>query len=84
MICVNFGSVTFQLHVMTVIIRSDWLLHVGIVSASAKTLNNDVDFKHLIEHALTLKRNDEHVWYVSGLRFGLLDEVLKVRQMKLH
>ena len=56
------------------------------VSASAKTLNNGVDYNHLIEHALacTLKRNDEDVSYVNDLRFTTIDEVLNVRQMRLN
>ena len=42
-----------------------------IVNASAETLNNNDQFRHLIEHALacTLERKDEDVLYVSELRF---------------
>ena len=51
------------------------------VIISAKTLNNDDEFSHLIEHALTctLERNDEDVSYVNELRFETIDHVLNVR-----
>ena len=37
---------------------------------------NDVNFEHLIEHALscTLERVDKDVSYVTGLKFGTIDE----------
>ena len=56
------------------------------VNTSAKTLDNDDEFDHLIEHTLacTLERNDEDASYVSELRFRAIDEVLDVRQMRLH
>ena len=57
-----------------------------IVKASANIHNNDVNFEHLIEHAFscTLERNDKNVSYVNGLRFGTIDDVLNVRQMRFH
>ena len=56
------------------------------VIISAKTLNNDDEFSHLIEHALacTVERNNEDVSSVSELRFGTINEVLDVRQMRHH
>ena len=47
-----------------------------IVKASANNLNNDVNFKHLIEHALscTLEGVDKDVSNMDGLRFGTVDE----------
>ena len=46
------------------------------VKASVNNLNDDVDFKHIIEHALscTLKRVDKDVSYVNGWKFGTIDE----------
>ena len=46
------------------------------IKASANNLNNDINFKHLIEHALscTLERVDKDVLYMGGLRFGTIDE----------
>ena len=48
----------------------------GFVKASANNLNDDVNFKHIIEHALscTLERVDKDVSYVNGLKFGTIDE----------
>ena len=59
---------------------------ISCVKASANIHNNNANFEHLIEHDLscTLERNDEDVSYVSELRFGTMDEVLNVRQMRLH
>ena len=49
---------------------------ITTVKVSANNLNDDVNFKHIIEHALscTLKRVDKHVSDISGLRFGTVDE----------
>ena len=46
------------------------------VKASVNNLNDDVNFKHIIEHALscTLERVDKDVSNMSGLRFGMFDE----------
>ena len=37
---------------------------------------NDINFEHLIEHALscTLERVDKDVSYVNDLKFGMIDE----------
>ena len=47
-----------------------------IVKASANNLNNDVNFEHLVKHALscTLERIDKDVSDMGGLRFGTIDE----------
>ena len=44
-----------------------------IVKASANNLNNDVNFEHLIKHALscTLEKVDKDV---GDLRFGMIDD----------
>ena len=59
---------------------------IDIVNTSVKTLNNNDEFSHLIEHALacTLEWNDEDVSSVSQLRFGTINAVLNVRQMRLY
>ena len=46
-----------------------------IVKASANNLNNDVNFEHLIKHALscTLERVDKDVSYMGSLRFRTFD-----------
>ena len=56
------------------------------VKASTNISDNDVNFNHIIEHALscTLEESGEGVLSVSGLRFGMIHEVLKVAQMRLH
>ena len=56
------------------------------ISASAKTLNNDVDFNDLIEHALTctLEKYIEDVSSVSKLMFGTIDEILTVGRLRHH
>ena len=61
-------------------------IYIIFVNTSAKTLNNNDEFSHLIEHVLacTLGRSDKNVSYVNGLRFRMIDEVLNVRQMRLH
>ena len=48
-----------------------------IVKARANIHNNDINFEHLIEHALscTLENYNEDVSSVSELRFGTLHEV---------
>ena len=57
-----------------------------IVSASAKTLNNDDDFNHIIEHALsyTLQKDSEDVSSYDGLRFEIVHEVLDMERLRLH
>ena len=57
-----------------------------VVKASTNNLNNDVNFEHLIEHALacTLERNDEDMSSVRELRFEMLHEVLNVGRLRLH
>ena len=51
------------------------------VSASINTYNNNVNFNHIIEHALscTLEENTKHVSNGVGLRFETMDEVLNVK-----
>ena len=51
-------------------------LTIYTVKASANNLNDDVNFKHIIEHALscTLERVDKDVSNMGGLRFGTVDE----------
>ena len=51
---------------------------VRIVNASANTRDNDVKFKHIIEHALscTLEDDGEDVSSCVGSRFGTIHEVL--------
>ena len=46
------------------------------VKASANKLNNDVNFEHLIEYALscTSERINKNVSYMGGLRFKTIDE----------
>ena len=46
------------------------------VKTSVNIHMNDVNFEHLIEHALscTLERVDKDVSYVTGLKFGTIDE----------
>ena len=46
------------------------------VKTSTNNFNDDVNFKHIIEHALscTLERVDKDVSDMSGLRFGTVDE----------
>ena len=48
----------------------------NIVKASVNNLNDDVNFKYIIEHALswTLERVDKGVSYVNGLKFETIDE----------
>ena len=50
--------------------------HLLDVKASANNLNDDVNFKHIIEHAFscTLEMIDKDVLYVNGLKFGTIDE----------
>ena len=46
------------------------------VKASTNNLKDDVNFKHIVEHALscTLERVDKDVSNMGGLRFGTVDE----------
>ena len=57
-----------------------------LVNASTNIRDNDVNFKHIIEHALscTLEEDGEDESSCVGLRFGTILEVLNVGQMKLH
>ena len=54
------------------------------VKASANNLNDDVNFKHIIEHALscTLDRVDKDVSDLGGLRFGTVDESCLIKATK--
>ena len=56
------------------------------VNASVKTLNNDDELDHLIEHALacTSEKDNEDVLYVSELVFGAINEVIDVGRLRLH
>ena len=47
---------------------------------------NDVNFNHIIEHTLssTLEDDGEDVSSCVRLRFGTIDEVFNVKQMRLH
>ena len=47
---------------------------------------NDINFNYIIEHALscTLEEDGEDVSSCVGLRFGTVDEVLNVKQIRLH
>ena len=47
---------------------------------------NDINFNYIIEHALscTLEEDGEDVSSCVGLRFGSIDEVLNMKQMRLH
>ena len=49
---------------------------VVTVKTNANNFNDDVNFKHIIKHALscTLKRVDKDVSYVNSLKFGTIDE----------
>ena len=51
-------------------------LKLLIVKASVNNLNNDVNFEHLVEHALscTLNKVDKDVSDMGGLRFGTIDK----------
>ena len=51
------------------------IFDVLTVKTSVNNLNNDVNFEHLIEHALfcTLERVHKDVSYTGGLRFGTFD-----------
>ena len=57
-----------------------------IVKTSTNTRDNDFNFKHIIEHALscTLEEYDEDVSSCIDLRFGTINEVFNVGQMRLH
>ena len=46
------------------------------VKVSANNLNDDVNFKHIIEHALscTLERVDKDVSNMGDLKFGTIDK----------
>ena len=54
------------------------------ISASSKTLNNDVNFEHIIEHNLsfTLEKSDENMSSCDVLRFGALHEVFDVEYIR--
>ena len=56
------------------------------VDASAKTYNNDIDFKYIIEHVLscTLEKVDEDVSYCDGLRFGTINEAFNIERLRFH
>ena len=56
-------------------------LKLKIVKVSANNFNDDVNFKHIIEHALslTLERVDKDVSYVNGLKFGTIDESCSIK-----
>ena len=57
-----------------------------IVSACAKALNNDAEFDHIIEHALScmLEKENGDVLSYGELRFGLIHEVIDAEHMGLH
>ena len=46
---------------------------------------NDVNLNHIIEHAISciLEEDGEDVSICVGLRFGMIDEVLNVKQIRL-
>ena len=54
------------------------------VKASANNFNDDVNFKHIIEHALscTLERVDKDMSDMGGLRFGTVDESSLIKATK--
>ena len=56
----------------------------ALVKASVNNLNDDVNFKHIIEHALscTLDRVDKDVSDLGGLRFGTVDESCLIKATK--
>ena len=59
---------------------------VDSINTSAKTLNNDVNFKRIIEHttSTTLEKEDIDVPSGDVLRFRTIHKVINVRQMRLH
>ena len=56
------------------------------VRASVNNLNDDVNFKYIIDRAFScnLERVDKDVSSCVGLRFGTINEVLNVGQIRLH
>ena len=47
---------------------------------------NDANFNHIIEHALscTLEEDGEDMSSCVGLRFGTINKVLNMKQMRFH
>ena len=56
----------------------------SLVKVSANNLNDDVNFKHIIEHALscTLERVDKDVSDMGDLRFGTVDKSCLIKATK--
>ena len=56
------------------------------VKVSVNIHDYDVNFNHIVEHALscTLEEDGEDVSSVVGLRFGTIHEVLDVGRLRLH
>ena len=55
-----------------------------MLKASANNFNDDVNFKHIIEHVLSciLERVDKDVLDMGGLRFGTVDESCLIKATK--
>ena len=55
-----------------------------IVKSSTKTLNNDMNFEHIIKHFLscTLDKDGNHVRSCDVFRFGMLHKVFGVEYMR--
>ena len=55
-----------------------------MLKASVNNLNDDVNSKHIIEHALscTLERVDKDVLDMGGLRFGTVDKSCLMKATK--
>ena len=56
------------------------------VKASTNISDNDVNFNHIIEHALscTLKEDGEDGLSASGLRFGMIYEMYSMEHLRFH
>ena len=56
------------------------------INASTNIHDNDINFNHIIEHALscTLEESDEDVSTESGLRFGMINEVINMEHVGLQ
>ena len=73
-----FRKKFYGIHHKKIFVHNFLLRSNATFNASANKLNDDVNFKHIIERAMscTLEMVDKDVSYVNGLRFETINKVL--------